>query len=271
MTYDSNDRNYFIEQGLDALIPLEGRERSFSFVDHLAADANDPFPPELDDLVRLHRLVRQRRVFTVLEFGVGYSTLVMSHALERNKADFEALEVKPRIRNSNMFRIFSLDSNETWIEETKKHFPEALLPFVEFARSPVHVGSFNGQICHFFDRIPNVVPDFIYLDGPHTKDIQGDFRGLDFQLPERTVMAGDLLAMEPVFVPGMMIVADGRSNNVRFLHNNFRRTYDYHFDPDKEYSTLELVEDPLGRINRPQIDYCLGDDYYRRVADAADN
>ena len=31
----------------------------------------EPFPSELDDLIRLHYLVISRKVTTILEFGVG--------------------------------------------------------------------------------------------------------------------------------------------------------------------------------------------------------
>ena len=68
-----------------------------------------PLRPELNDLVRLHKLVRQRKVFTILEFGIGYSTIVMADAISKNKSDYEELKNKPQIRNTNPFQIFSVD------------------------------------------------------------------------------------------------------------------------------------------------------------------
>ena len=41
----------------------------------------DPIKPELDDLARLHWLVSSRRVTTILEFGLGKSTLIFNDAL----------------------------------------------------------------------------------------------------------------------------------------------------------------------------------------------
>lgn len=41
----------------------------------------DPIPPDLVDLARLHRLIRARMSFTVLEFGIGYSTVMICDAL----------------------------------------------------------------------------------------------------------------------------------------------------------------------------------------------
>ena len=42
---------------------------------------------ELDDLIRLHYLVTTRKVTTILEFGVGKSTIVFDHALRINKTN----------------------------------------------------------------------------------------------------------------------------------------------------------------------------------------
>jgi len=43
----------------------------------------NPFPPDPNDLHRLHSSIRIRKVTTILEFGVGYSTLVMADAIEK--------------------------------------------------------------------------------------------------------------------------------------------------------------------------------------------
>ena len=47
-----------------------------------------PIPVELDDLIRLHYLVTSRKVTTILEIGVGKSTIVFDHALEQNKLKY---------------------------------------------------------------------------------------------------------------------------------------------------------------------------------------
>ena len=44
-----------------------------------------PYPPEFDDLARLHYITRSRKVTTVLEFGVGKSTSIFGNALFLNK------------------------------------------------------------------------------------------------------------------------------------------------------------------------------------------
>jgi len=37
-----------------------------------------PYSVQLNDLARLHYLLRKRRAITVLEFGLGYSTIILA-------------------------------------------------------------------------------------------------------------------------------------------------------------------------------------------------
>src|SRR5438874_1683600 len=64
---------------------------------------NVPFPPEFDDLTRLHFLARSRKMTTILEFGVGKSTIVFADALKKNKEEFEGF-VKDNLRRANPFQ-----------------------------------------------------------------------------------------------------------------------------------------------------------------------
>ncbi|MEM7586288.1 MAG: hypothetical protein AAF560_23045 [Acidobacteriota bacterium] len=250
-------RDYLRDNGLDELIDfqvhLDYQEGAF---DNVSGRLDIPFPPEADDLVRLHRLVRQRKPFTILEFGLGYSTLVMADALAKNQREWEALPERPEIRNRFMFQLFSLDASSEWIAHTRERFPEPLRDRVHFRQSDVEIGRFQGQLCHYYTRLPDVVPDFIYLDGPSAKDVQGDINGLSFQCDERTVMSGDLLLMEPTFLPGTFILVDGRTNNARFLERNFSRDYEVEWHPEQDTTTFELMEERLGKYN------LLGSDFY---------
>ena len=90
-----------------------------------------PFPPELDDLTRLHFIVRSRKVTTILEFGVGKSTLVFADALKKNKAEFGEF-VNNNLRRGNAFEIYSIDNNKEWIEECKKTIPSTFLNYLHF-------------------------------------------------------------------------------------------------------------------------------------------
>ena len=209
------------------------------------------------DLAYIHYLVRTRKPFTTLEFGVGYSTIAIAHALMLNKQDFERLDKKPNIRNTNKFKHFSVDSNRFWLQNTKKNFPKELLEFVEFSYSETYITTVEGfNVCSLYKKIPDVVAEFIYLDAPDPKDVKGQINGLTFKCPERTVISADLLLLESTFLPGTLILVDGRTNNVRFLKNNLKRNYKFIWDRKCDRSTFELVEEKLGPFN------ILGSDIY---------
>ena len=217
--------------------------------DAVSGDLNIPMPPESLDLVRLHRTIRERKSFTVLEFGVGYSSIIIADALKKNQHDWEKLQEKPAIRNRHMFQLFSVDTSEKWIDILKSRIPDDLKDRVNLSHSQVKAGTFQGQLCHYYENVPDIVPDFIYLDGPHPKEVQGKVNGLSFTCDERTVMSADLLLMESTFLPGTCILVDGRTNNARFLENNFKRNYKIEWDAEDDVTWLELNEERLGKYN----------------------
>ena len=216
--------------------------------------------PDLVDLVRLHRLVRQRKVSTILEFGVGFSTLVMADALSRNESEYADVFRERGLRRENPFEVHSVDSEAHWIAETTRRFPERLGGQVRFHHSPVAVTEFNGRICHAYESLPNICPDFVYLDGPSPFSVQGDVRGISFGQADRTVLACDLLKIEWLLLPGSLIVIDGRTNNARFLRANFQRDFVYEHLREEDVHLFELVETTLGPHNSRQIEFSLGAD-----------
>ena len=247
---------YIRSEGLDRIVDFSANaDYKESVFDQVDGSLKIPDPPQSADLVRLHKLIRQRKSFTVLEFGVGYSTLVIADALQKNRLEWAALPDKPPIRNRFMFQLFSVDASPEWIEKVKAGLPEHLRPSVHFHHAGVEIGTHNGRLCHFYETLPDIVPDFIYLDGPSPKDVKGSIRGLSFQCYERTVMGADLLLMEPTFLPGTFILVDGRTNNARFLEKNFQRDYRITWDKEGDVTTFELMEERLGKYNLLGTDF----------------
>ncbi len=224
-------RSYWRDEGLDQLV---------------AGDEAGAIPPHVDDLVRLHRIVRKTMACTVLEFGVGYSTAVLAHALALNESEYRNLREPPKLRARAPFHLHSVDASETWIAKAQSRVPEKLRGRVTFCHSGVSAGTWNGQLCHFYDRLPDIVPDFVYLDGPDPAHVTGNVRGLSFAAPDRTVMAADLLTMESTLLPGATILVDGRINNARFLRRNFQRAFAYAVVAGTDVSIFRLDEEPLG-------------------------
>jgi hypothetical protein len=213
-----------------------------------------PITAELDDLIRLHYLVTSRKVTTILEFGVGKSTIVFNHALEQNKLKYGEF-VKKYLRRSNPFECHSVDNSQKWIKATKS--TNALLKNVTFHYCPCHVTTFNERICTLYDNFPNICPDLIYLDAPDQFSPIGDIRGISTNHPDRLPMSADILTFEHFLLPGTLIIVDGRTANARFLKANLQRDWVYHHSEEYDQHFFELTEAPLGIYNRRQIKFCL--------------
>lgn len=194
----------------------------------LASGQNSELPAQLNDLAFLHRIVRQRNPRCILEFGCGFSTIVMAHALADGV-------------------LHSIDTSLEWIDNTRSKIGNKHSVF--FHHSPVQVGTFNGRLCHYYNNLPNVVPDFIYLDGPDPAAVIGSINGLSFENPDRTVMAADVLLMESTLLPGFFMVVDGRTNNARFLSRNLQRKYKVRWMRSADITTFEMLEPKLGYRN----------------------
>ena len=236
-----NATEYYTAERLDQLI-----------VEAASGSDSGAIAPDKSDLSRLHRLLRQRCVATVLEFGVGFSTLVIADALSKNAAEFGG--DSPGHVAADAHRVISVDTSEKWIAETAARIPERLQRFVSSHHSAAHARTVNGQLCHYYDELPDIVPEFIYLDGPDPREVHGTVNGIGFANPERTPLAADLLMLEPSLLPGTMILVDGRINNVRFLDNNFRRPWKLSQDPEGNFAIFELTEPPLGARNKARLD-----------------
>ncbi len=172
--------------------------------------------------------------------------LSTTDALQKNEKEWDEISNKPEVRNRKQFEIVAVDGSQEWINHWEKKMPKRLQDRIQLHYSPVEVGTFNGRMCHYYTELPDVVPDFIYLDGPHPKQVEGDINGLTFQCEERTVMAADLLMMEPTFLPGIFILVDGRTNNARFLERNFSRDFKTKRYDSSDITTMELATERLG-------------------------
>ena len=253
---ESDDLQYWEKEELGKYFSPDTSQTERGVFDSVSGTVETAIPIDLEDLVRLHRLIRQRKSFTVLEFGVGFSTVIIADALKKNKQDWEQLDAIPKIRNRFPFKCFSVDTAQKWIDIAQERLPEELKDFVQFNYSKVEIGTYNSQICHYYKNLPDIVPDFIYLDGPDPQAVEGNINGMTFQCMERTVMSGDLLLMEPILLPGTFVLIDGRTNNARFLKNNLKRSYEFKWDREGDVTTIELIEDRLGKYN------VLGSDFF---------
>lgn len=215
---------------------------------------------EYDDLIRLHHLITSRKATTVMEFGAGKSTVVINNALEKNREKYFDF-CKENLRRTNLFECYTVDNNEEWIKTTQEQY--SFLSSVKFHYSKCIVSTFNDRICTYYEDLPNICPDFIYLDGPDQFSPEGNVRGISTNHPDRLPMTGDILSMEYFLLPGTLIVVDGRTANAMFLKNNLQRNWEYFHSEEWDQHFFELKEPPLGRYNKKQIDFCLGEGWFK--------
>ena len=79
------------------------------FIKYFKTNDSNEFSPRWTDLKFMYDLIRKRKPTCVVEFGSGASTIAIGLGLREN-------ELKDKI----IGRLFSVDGNKQWIENTKK-------------------------------------------------------------------------------------------------------------------------------------------------------
>lgn len=212
----------------------------------------NPIPPNWSDLARLHWLTRARRAVSVVEFGAGYSTSVIAHALMMNQDDFGDWARSHR-RVDNPFTVLSVDQSDYWLEKVLLRTASELRGLIRPHKSSVSMGSFQDRACTYYEELPNFVADLVYLDGPDQYAPGNSIRGFSTSSPNLMPMAGDLLTVEHFFEPGAVVLVDGRTANARFLKGNFQRAWSYRHFPEEDFHLFELDEPPLGGMNATRL------------------
>lgn len=254
----SKVREYFEFFNLDQISPEFSLEEIYDSngLNETLLDEGEAFPANYNDLARLHYLVLSRKVVCGLELGSGYSTLILAHAmsiLAQHFGDF----VNSVTRTSKPFHIYSVEESEDFKNIAYSRLPDELKPFSTIVQSDVEIGLHDGRISTVFSQIPNVLPDFVYIDGPSQYANTKSINGFSIAPLDRMPMSSDILKMEFFFEPGAMILLDGRTSNARFLKAYLKRDWKYHHDIENDISIFELQETPLGNLNKQKMEFCL--------------
>lgn len=125
-------------------------------------------------------------------------------------------------------------------------------------RSSVELITHDNRIATVYSKLPNISPDFIYVDGPSNFATTKELHGFSFNSSSRMPMSADILRFEFFLEPGTFILFDGRTSNARFLKSYLKRDWSYIYDPVGDIHYFELQESPLGPYNKRKIDFCLG-------------
>jgi hypothetical protein len=243
-------------QGLEYL----NREGLFNETATTYSKDTNAIPPHYSDLARLHTIIRSRKVFNIMEFGLGWSTIVMADALKKNHEDWKALTVRPSIKGEVNFQLVCVDTSEYWINHTKEKIHPSIIEYIKFHHSDVIIGTFQDKICHYYENLPDITPDLIYLDGPDPAAVKGSESGITFSQNNRIVISADLLKIEPILLPRTLVLVDGRMANVRFLTQHLYRNWHINSNFNGDITTFELDEPPLGKSQAAILEYQLGQD-----------
>jgi hypothetical protein len=270
MSQDPVSEKFAYENGLHSLFSDSDLERASKLDQVVISDdkkaypagwfTQEPYPIEWLDLSRLYALIRTRHVISAMEFGCGYSTVVMAYGLACNEQD-DGMYVRDSLRRTNPYQLNVVDDMESYIDLTTGRLSSDLRDRVTFQYSPVRMTTFGGRICTEYETMPNTCPDLIYLDGPDQHHVQGDINGVSTRALDRMPMSCDILKIEHFLLPGTLIVTDGRTANARFLAANFQREWRHEHDEEGDVHYFELIEEPIGKWNRRQIEFCLGTDW----------
>lgn len=212
-----------------------------------------PFKPDLIDLCRLHRFVMEHKRTTILEFGTGWSTWVLADALSKLK--LKHAEQVLNLRRNNPFELHVVDDELEFINIAKARIPLNITKLVTFHLKTSIMGTFNDRICTYYEALPLVSPDLIYVDGPNQFNVSSDICGWSTRHKDMLPMAADLLRIEHFLTPGTIVIFDGRAANARFFGSNIQRGWDYQYDVGFDQHVFKLNEAPLGRFNEKQLNF----------------
>ena len=99
-----------------------------------------------------------------------------------------------------------------------------------FCYSDARITIYNGNYAVEYKKLPNVNPDFIYLDGPSQWGVKSRVNNFTTAHPDMMPMSCDIAKFENFLTPGTIIVSDGRTANSIFLKNCFKRNWKFKHD-----------------------------------------
>lgn len=215
---------------------------------------SNPQPPELMDLYRLYQFILLNKRTTVLEFGCGYSSLMISKALNRNRINNKGK--KPFNRCAHPYKLFIVDNIKKYLNIVNKRLKKYRSnKNIKLTYSVSKMTMYNGNFATEYLKLPRVNPDFIYLDGPNPFSIKNSINNFTVSALDMMPMSCDVLKIENFLTPGTIILVDGRIQNARFLKKNFKRNWKEFYSKKFDQTVFLLDEKPLGPFNQEQLEF----------------
>lgn len=173
-----------------------------SFLSLRDESAPGAFGLELDDIIYYLAVVNILQPASILELGSGTSTaaFIFHQALSSRHLRFTTLDGSSFWLNSTKSAILkTLSQNELAHENIQMNFVDS--PIVEY--------SYNKFNCLGYEKFPNLMQDFIFIDGPPlTSDRQACLDPL----------------LHGVVNEQTVLMVDGRNTNSQVLYNSLYKT-----------------------------------------------
>ncbi|NQW01425.1 MAG: hypothetical protein HQ483_17110 [Rhodospirillales bacterium] len=125
----------------------------------------------MSDYLTLYEQVRLRKPKEVLEFGTGFSTVVLAHALLANAAD-----------GGESGRITSMEEDAGWTATALGNLPADVKHLVEIVHSPKVDGFYKMFRGVQYTAIPERAYDFVFSDGPERHSLVNGDKLFDLDL-----------------------------------------------------------------------------------------
>lgn len=238
--------NFFVRKGLKDLVN-ESKKPELSVNE---MKVKSPYKPDLSDLYRLYFYIFLNKRTTILEFGSGWSTLVIALALTDLKKKYR--KNMKFLRRNNPFELFVVDNEKKYLNISKnrlKKFKKIIDIKINFLFSNVKMSSMNGKICNEYIKLPICNPDFIYLDAPDQFNIKGNQNGININHIDMLPINSDLIKIEYFLIPGTIVLLDGRGANASFLRNNLQRKWKYKYEKKYDQHIFHLNDNSIGKYN----------------------
>ena len=192
---------------------------------------------------------------TSLEFGSGWSSLIISLALQENKKKYKTYAKK--LRNNNPFRNFSVDNQKKYLSISKKRLLKYnnLINHNDFVYSKAVITKYNLRYATEFTNLPKINPDFIYIDGPDQYSINKGEDSFNIDATDLTPMSADILKIEYFLNPGTIILIDGRGANSNFLRSNLQRKWLYKYLKHVDQHFFYLSDKPYGVLSKKLLNF----------------
>ena len=116
----------------------------------LAGVSSEAIPADPVDLMTIYRAVRKAKPQEVLELGSGQSTVFIALALSHNGSG----------------HLWSVESEATWLEHSRKLIPPQLAGFVTFVPAGVEITHPYGVPAWRYTDVPKRSWGFVLIDGP---------------------------------------------------------------------------------------------------------